>query len=47
MYIIVNAANLYWSNQDGWTNLSCADTFSALERETLRLPLGGMWAIKP
>jgi hypothetical protein len=33
----------YWSNEDGWTSLAFSTGFSAGERETVRLPLGGRW----
>ena len=47
MFVIVNAANLYWSNANGWNSIETATVFTALERDTLRLPLGGMWMISP
>lgn len=45
---IVNNADpdLLWSNAYGWTP-DHFDTFNATERETLRLPMGGLWIIAP
>lgn len=36
----------FWSNDLGWVSLDDADRFTALERETLRLPMGGSWVIE-
>lgn len=36
-------AHTYWSNEDGWTDLSGATVFADGERPTLRLPDGGEW----
>lgn len=36
-------AHTYWSNEDGWTDLSGATVFADGERKTLRLPDGGEW----
>ena len=41
-----NRDSVYWSNALGWVDLDSADTFSALERETLNLPMGGFWTIR-
>ena len=47
-FAIANAADttLFWSNADGWVATGY-DTFTALERETLPLPLGGAWTTAP
>lgn len=33
----------FWSNAMGWVSLEEADRFTAHERDTLRLPMGGSW----
>ena len=43
--IISDTMGLFWSNEDGWTDRDSATVFTAQERDTLRLPLGGMWII--
>lgn len=42
---IVRADNswLYWNNEYGWVRSCDAQAFTALEGETLRLPMGGAW----
>ena len=34
---------LYWSNEDGWVDLSMATLFSDHDRNERRLPIGGEW----
>ena len=34
---------LYWSNEYGWVYYKYADVFTDEERNTLNLPLGGIW----
>jgi hypothetical protein len=34
---------LYWNNTQGWVDRDSATQFSQEERETLNLPMGGMW----
>lgn len=47
-YVIGSAERAYWSNAGGWGDYGAADVFTAAERATLRLPLGGQWAaLKP
>lgn len=41
----VNDDELFWSNKDGWTELSGADTFSFEDTLNLRLPIEGMWCL--
>lgn len=45
---IANCADssLFWSNARGWTPVEF-DTFTGLERETLRPPAGGVWTVAP
>ena len=46
-WIIENAEGLAWSNTDGWTDGDNYDTFDETERETLSLPIGGVWVSVP
>jgi hypothetical protein len=34
---------LYWSNLDGWVDLVSATKFTKEERNSLNLPIGGIW----
>lgn len=38
-----DADDTYWSNADGWVDIKSADLFTQHERDTLRLPMGGLW----
>ena len=44
-YIIINEwdGELYWSNDDGWTDREWATAFSQNEKFVLNLPMCGMW----
>ncbi len=44
-YIIINEwdGELYWSNDDGWTDREYATVFSRNEKFVLNLPIEGMW----
>lgn len=35
--------SLYWSNEFGWTWKDQSDTFTNEEKESLLLPIGGVW----
>lgn len=37
------ATGLYWSNDNGWADLTSATRFTTAERHTVALPLGGRW----
>lgn len=41
--ICEDVSGLYWSNSDGWTVLESADRYSASERASAALPVGGFW----
>jgi len=36
---------LYWSNDDGWVDADSATVFTQEERDTLNLPMSGVWEI--
>ena len=38
--------NMYWSNELGWTTKKYADVFSETEKQTMNLPIGGIWVTK-
>lgn len=46
-YVILSTESahdlLYWSNELGWADLDAATVFSASEKNTLNLPMGGAW----
>ena len=44
-YVIQHYYNweLYWSNDIGWADRSCADVFTQEERDRLNLPIDGVW----
>jgi len=47
-YVIQNQSDndLLWSNSDGWVeDLNNADYFEEWEKETLNLPIEGMWIL--
>lgn len=46
-YVIRNTDDdqLFWSNSHGWVDTASEDTFSQEERDTLSLPIGGVWVL--
>lgn len=47
-FAITSPTGHFWSNSQGWVELSEATKFSKKERETLSLPVGGKWTeLKP
>lgn len=38
---------LYWSNTDGWVDLSNASTYPIYEVNSVHLPIGGKWTPLP
>lgn len=45
----VNTENLFWSNTEGWIELSEADVFEGAfgVEPALNLPIGGKWVMLP
>lgn len=45
MLVIQNTKDrdLFWSNDDGWTDRESADVFKEIETGTLNLPMDGEW----
>jgi hypothetical protein len=41
----VDGHTLWWSNEDGWTDIQSATFFAPDEVETMRLPLDGVWCV--
>ena len=46
-YVIVNKNDdqLFWSNEFGWVGTEYEDHFTEYERNTLSLPLDGVWCV--
>lgn len=44
-FVIRNISNkdLFWSNDEGWTDSDNFEVFTLEETETLTLPMGGEW----
>lgn len=42
-----NERALVWSNKEGWIDSDDYDTFDDKERETLSLPIEGVWVRVP
>jgi hypothetical protein len=43
MYAIISDHGDWWNNDCGWCGVGDATLFSAEERRTLNLPVGGRW----
>jgi hypothetical protein len=44
MYVIANEKNTeYWSNEDGWVDISSATRFSKADTKVFHLPTDGHW----
>lgn len=41
--VIPGVRGQYWSKKYGWTGLVQADQFTEADKETVRLPYGGIW----
>lgn len=43
VFVIRNALGQYWSHEQGWVARASATEFTREERETVHLPIGGVW----